>query len=78
LFSLLKFLIYAIAAVVLLTLILSNNHPVTLELFILPPITVPLYAPIALAFAVGLGIGLLYAFKCAVFRRALPPSEPLA
>jgi hypothetical protein len=75
LFAVLKFLAYALAAVIIVTLILSNTHPVSLELFIIPAVTVPLYALIAVAFIVGLSVGLLYAAKCAVVRRLFSPDS---
>jgi uncharacterized integral membrane protein len=64
----LKALGYGIGAMVIIAFILSNHDVVSVNLLFLKT-QAPLYLPVALAFSLGLLIGLLYAFYGAITHR---------
>ena len=67
--TLLKALFYGIGAIIIISFILANRASVNVSLVVLPEITMPLYVPIVIAFALGLFIGLLYAMRGAIAHR---------
>lgn len=61
-------LIYLCFAFAVVALVIHNTHDVTLHLVLWNDLSLPLYVPVALAFAAGLGLGLFYALGASIRR----------
>lgn len=68
LFSAVFLLIYLCFAFVVVALVIHNTQAVTMHLVLWDDVELPLYVPIALAFAGGLGLGLFYALGAGIRR----------
>ncbi len=61
-------LVYLCFAFAVVALVIHNTQDVTVHLILWDDVTLPLYIPIAIAFACGLGLGLFYALGTSIRR----------
>lgn len=68
LFSAVFLLIYLCFAFTVVALVIHNTQDVTVHLILWDDVQLPLYVPVAIAFAAGLGLGLFYALGAGIRR----------
>lgn len=61
-------LVYLCFAFVVVALVIHNTQDVNVHLILWDDVKLPLYIPIAISFAAGLGLGLFYALGASVRR----------